>query len=360
MSITKEELLNHLKNDLSEPNLQIFKNSVEVDQENNSLKLVVTDPYMKQWIENKCLSIIKSYVDLAVQIDVTENGDTKETNQLELFNTPATPQPSRFNSLFTFDRFIVGNNNRFAYAAAEAVSKRPANAYNPLFIYGSVGIGKTHLLHAIANEISKNNMNVCLVTSEKFTNDLINSLRNRSTSEFKNKYRSIDVLLIDDIQFLAGKESTQEEFFHTFNELHGQNKQIVITSDCPPNDIPTLQDRLKTRFSWGLTADIQPPELETRIAILRTKIEDNNTPISDDVLNYIASQFPNNVRELEGAMNRITAYANLLDSNIDINAASKIIKDLINEHSKKPLTIPQIKRMVASHLNINFDELSSR
>ena len=203
-------------------------------------------------------------------------------------------------------------------------------------------------------------MNVCLVTSEKFTNDLINSLRNRSTSEFKNKYRSIDVLLIDDIQFLAGKESTQEEFFHTFNELHGQNKQIVITSDCPPNDIPTLQDRLKTRFSWGLTADIQPPELETRIAILRTKIEDNNTPISDDVLNYIASQFPNNVRELEGAMNRITAYANLIDSNIDINAASKIIKDLINEHSKKPLTIPQIKRMVASHLNINFDELSSK
>ena len=168
------------------------------------------------------------------------------------------------------------------------------------------------MLHAIANEISKKNLNVCLVTSEKFTNDLINSLRNRSTSEFKNKYRSIDVLLIDDIQFLAGKESTQEEFFHTFNELHGQNKQIVITSDCPPNDILTLQDRLKTRFSWGLTADIQPPELETRIAILKTKVEDNNTPITDDVLNYIASQFPNNVRELEGAMNRITAYANLL------------------------------------------------
>ena len=199
-----------------------------------------------------------------------------------------------------------------------------------------------------------------MVTSEKFTNDLINSLRNRSTSEFKNKYRSIDVLLIDDIQFLAGKESTQEEFFHTFNELHGQNKQIVITSDCPPNDIPTLQDRLKTRFSWGLTADIQPPELETRIAILKTKLEQSNTEIADDVLNYVASQFPNNVRELEGALNRITAYTNLLDSKIDINAASKIIKDLINEQQKKPLTIPQIKRMVASKMDVSYENLASK
>ena len=360
MSITKEDILNHLKNDLSEPNLQIFKNSVEVNEENNNVFLTVNDPYMKQWIENKCLTIIKTYIDKTIQIEINETDDTKDTNQLELFHSEATPQPSKFNSLFTFERFIVGNNNRFAFAAAEAVAKRPANAYNPLFIYGSVGIGKTHLLHAIANEISNKNLNVCLVTSEKFTNDLINSLRNRSTNEFKNKYRSIDVLLIDDIQFLAGKESTQEEFFHTFNELHGQNKQIVITSDCPPNDIPTLQDRLKTRFSWGLTADIQPPELETRIAILKTKLEDNKTAISDDVLNYIASQFPNNVRELEGAMNRITAYANLLDSTIDITVASKIIKDLINEHQKKPLTIPQIKRMVASNLSVNFEDLSSK
>ena len=360
MSITKEDILNHLKNDLSEPNLQIFKNSVEVNEENNNVFLTVNDPYMKQWIENKCLTIIKTYIDKTIQIEINETDDTKDTNQLELFQSEATPQPSKFNSLFTFERFIVGNNNRFAFAAAEAVAKRPANAYNPLFIYGSVGIGKTHLLHAIANEISNKNLNVCLVTSEKFTNDLINSLRNRSTNEFKNKYRSIDVLLIDDIQFLAGKESTQEEFFHTFNELHGQNKQIVITSDCPPNDIPTLQDRLKTRFSWGLTADIQPPELETRIAILKTKLEDNKTAISDDVLNYIASQFPNNVRELEGAMNRITAYANLLDSTIDITVASKIIKDLINEHQKKPLTIPQIKRMVASNLSVNFEDLSSK
>ncbi|MEK9727762.1 MAG: chromosomal replication initiator protein DnaA [Candidatus Margulisiibacteriota bacterium] len=360
MKITKDSLIEELKNDLSEPNLQIFKNSIEVEDGPDAIKLIVNDAYMKQWIETKCLNIIRSYVNKITQIEVIEDLDTTDNNQLELFNVAQNPKPSKFNSLFTFDKFIVGNNNRFAFAAAEAVAKRPANAYNPLFLYGSVGIGKTHLLHAIANEISAMNLNVCLVTSEKFTNDLINSLRNRSTSEFKNRYRSIDVLLIDDIQFLAGKESTQEEFFHTFNELHGQNKQIVITSDCPPNDIPTLQDRLKTRFSWGLTADIQPPELETRIAILRTKLDQNNTDLSNEVLNYVATQFPNNVRELEGALNRITAYANLLDSKIDINAASKIIKDLINEQNKKPLTIPQIKRIVSGKLNISIDELASK
>ena len=359
--ITKEELLDQLKSDLSEPNLKIFKNSVSIECNDGQLSLIVCDVYMKQWIENKCYSLISSYVDCSIVIDVQETEeDSNENNQLELFQSPKQASPSRFNSLFTFDRFIVGNNNRFAFAAAEAVSKRPANAYNPLYIYGSVGIGKTHLLHAIANEISKQNLNVVLVTSEKFTNDLINSLKNRSTSEFKNKYRSIDVLLIDDIQFLAGKESTQEEFFHTFNELHGQHKQIVITSDCPPNEIPTLQDRLKTRFSWGLTADIQPPELETRIAILRTKMDENNTLVSDDVLHYVASQIPTNVRELEGALNRITAYSNLLNSTVDIAIASKIIKDLINEQHKKPLTIPQIKRLVSTKLNVSIDDLSSK
>tara|TARA_Y100001935_G_scaffold255305_1_gene267641 strand:+ start:2619 stop:3920 length:1302 start_codon:yes stop_codon:yes gene_type:complete len=359
--ITKENLLEKLKQDLSEPNLQIFKNSVSVEPSDGKLMLIVSDVYMKQWIENKCFSLICSYVDEPVQIDIQEKEEELQDNsQLELFQKPDHHRPSKFNSLFTFDRFIVGNNNRFAFAAAEAVAKRPARAYNPLYIYGSVGIGKTHLLHAIANEISKQNLNVRLVTSEKFTNDLINSLRNRSTTEFKNTYRSTDVLLIDDIQFLAGKESTQEEFFHTFNELHGQNKQIVITSDCPPNEIPTLQDRLKTRFSWGLTADIQPPELETRIAILRTKMEENKTEVSDEVLHYVASQIPNNVRELEGALNRITAYANLLDSDIDIVVASKIIKDLINEQHKKPLTIPQIKRLVSTKLDVSIDDLSSK
>ena len=359
--ITKDLLLEKLKEDLSEPNLQIFKNSVSVTSDNNHVTLIVNDIYMKQWIESKCYSIISSHVECPVSIEIEEiEEDPNEMDQLELFQSKSEPKPSKFNALFTFNRFIVGNNNRFAFAAAEAVAKRPAKAYNPLYIYGSVGIGKTHLLHAIANEISKQNLNVCLVTSEKFTNDLINSLRNRSTSEFKNKYRSIDVLLIDDIQFLAGKESTQEEFFHTFNELHGQNKQIVITSDCPPNEIPTLQDRLKTRFSWGLTADIQPPELETRIAILRTKMDENNTIISNEVLHYVASQIPNNVRELEGALNRITAYSNLLDSEIDITIASKIIKDLISEQHKKPMTIPQIKRLVATKLNVSIDDLSSK
>ncbi len=357
--ITKEEITENLKNDLSEPNLQIFKNSVNSEFINDQLTLIVNDNYMKQWLENKCYSLIASYFNCEIKIDVQTN-DEEQEDQLELFKETPVVQPSKFNSMFTLDRFIVGNNNRFAFAAAEAVSKQPAKAYNPLYIYGSVGIGKTHLLHAIANEVSKKNLSVCLVTSERFTNELINSLRTRTTTDFKNKYRSIDVLLIDDIQFLAGKESTQEEFFHTFNELHAHNKQIVITSDCPPNEIPTLQERLKTRFSWGLTADIQPPELETRIAILRTKMEENNTLISDDVLHYVASQVPNNVRELEGALNRITAYASLLETEIDIAIASKIIKDLIGQQNNKPLSIPNIKRLVSSTLNVNLDDLSSK
>ena len=361
--LTKEIVLAQLQTDLSEPNLNIFKNSVSVQcNESNEVQLIVSDNYMKQWIENKCLSLIASSFDLySFTISIEASEDASETNQLELFNDHfKEAQQHKFNYQFNFDRFIIGNNNRFAYAAAEAVAKRPAKAYNPLYIYGTVGVGKTHLLHAIANETSKQNLNVCLVTSERFTNDLINSIKNRSTNSFKKRYRSIDVLLVDDIQFLAGKESTQEEFFHTFNDLHSHNKQIVITSDCPPNEIPTLQDRLKTRFSWGLTADIQAPELETRIAILRTKLDERQTSLSDEILHYIASQFPNNVRELEGALNRITAYANLLDSKITITVASKIIKDLINKNESKPLSIPQIKRIVANALDVSFDALSSK
>jgi chromosomal replication initiator protein len=359
MIITHEILIEKLQNHLSEPNLLIFKNSVEVSHASNQLTLTVTNDYIKRWLETKCLAIIESFTNDPVVIHIQES-DTI-SHEPPLFEETPIQSSSKFNALFTFDQFIIGNNNRFAYAAAEAVSKRPANAYNPLFIYGSAGVGKTHLLHAIANELSKTSLRISIVTSEKFTNDLINSLKNRATSEFKNRYRSIDVLLIDDIQFIAGKESTQEEFFHTFNELHGQNKQIVITSDCPPNDIPTLQDRLKTRFSWGLTADIQPPEFETRIAILKTKLEHTDTNIDDDVLSYVATQFPNNVRELEGALNRITAFSNLMNTPIDVQSASKIVKDLIREnHSKKPLTIPQIKRSVAAKMNVSIDDLASK
>ena len=367
MLITPSEIIEKLRLSLNEANVKLFESAVSIQTHDDTIHLVVSDQYMRQWVETKCLSIIQSQIDVPIQIVMDDQPESPESpksipnpSSPDLFSSDTRRLPSKFNPLFTFDRFVVGNNNRFSFAAAEAVSKHPANAYNPLFIYGSVGIGKTHLLHAIANEISKKGLNVCLVTSEKFTNDLINSLRNRSTSEFKDKYRSIDVLLIDDIQFLAGKESTQEEFFHTFNELHGQNKQIVLTSDCPPNDIPTLQDRLKTRFSWGLTADIQPPELETRIAILRTKIEHTTNIISDDVLNYVATQFPNNVRELEGALNRITAYSNLLNSTIGIAEASRIIKDLIREQNKKPLTIPHIKRLVSQSMNISIEQLESK
>lgn len=360
--LTKEVIFSSLSDRLSEPNMKIFNTSIDItyDEKLDQHILIAPDNYLKQWIESKCLPIIQSTFPAATfSIKVEEA--SPQRSQLELFQQQhAIIRPSRFNKQFTFDKFIVGNNNRFAHAAACAVAKQPARAYNPLYIYGNVGIGKTHLLHAIANEISGKDLNVCLITSERFTNELINSIKNRKTQDFKNKYRSIDVLLIDDIQFLSGKESTQEEFFHTFNDLHAQYKQIVITSDCAPNEIPTLQDRLKTRFSWGLTADIQPPEFETRIAILRTKLDDRGINIDDDVLHYIASQIPNNVRELEGALNRMTAYANLMNISVSISIASKIIKDLVRKKNHPPLTIPQIKKVVADAFTISIDDLASK
>ena len=272
-----------LKQNLSEPNFQIFTNSVTfLNWDGTVLNLTVPNAYTQSWIKDKCEPILKTnflHTDLEHMVfhyQVLE--ETYSEPQMDLFdqdpsfNTDPVPQ-TEINSQFTFDQFVVGNNNRFAHAAAIAVANKPAKAYNPLFIYGNVGIGKTHLCHAIANKIrlEQPRLKVMMVTSEQFTNELINALKDKKSSAFKERYRSIDVLLIDDIQFLAGKEATQEEFFHTFNELHANEKQIVITSDRPPRDIPTLQERLRTRFGWGLIADIQAPELETRIAILRKK-----------------------------------------------------------------------------------------
>jgi len=269
---------------------------------------------------------------------------------------------SILNPKYTFDTFVVGNSNRFAHAACLAVAESPAKAYNPLFIYGGVGLGKTHLMHAIGQFILSHNPNakVLYVTSEKFTNELINSIRDDKNVEFRNRYRTIDILLIDDIQFIAGKERTQEEFFHTFNALHEANKQIIISSDRPPKEIPTLEDRLRSRFEWGLIADIQPPDLETRVAILKKKAELENIDIDDEILLFIAKRIESNIRELEGALIRIMAYASLTNNKLSLSIADEALKDILSNTQPKEITIPLIQQVVAQHYDLRVEDFKSK
>ena len=265
---------------------------------------------------------------------------------------------STLNPKYTFDTFVVGNSNRFAHAAALAVAEAPATAYNPLFIYGGVGLGKTHLMQAIANEILLNNRNanILYVTSEKFTNQLINAIKDGKNEMFRNKYRNIDVLLIDDIQFIAGKETCQEEFFHTFNTLHDNGKQIIISSDKPPKDIKLLEDRLKSRFEWGLIADISNPDYETRLAILRKKAQLDNIIIDDEVLSDIATKIDSNIRELEGILNKLIANASLTNCQITIEMAEKAINDVVTKKDKV-LSLELIQETIAKYFNITVEEL---
>jgi len=269
---------------------------------------------------------------------------------------------STLNPKYTFDTFVIGNGNQFAHAACLAVSESPAKAYNPFFMYGGVGLGKTHLMHAIGHYILTKNpiSKVLYVSSEKFTNELINSIRDDKNVEFRNRYRNIDVLLIDDIQFIAGKERTQEEFFHTFNALHETAKQIIISSDRPPKDIPTLEDRLRSRFEWGLITDIQPPDLETRIAILKKKAELDNAKIDDDVLLYIARRIESNIRELEGALNRIMAYSSLTNNNMSVATIDEVLKDFITENNPPKISVQLIQQAVAEYFDIKADEFKSK
>ena len=242
------------------------------------------------------------------------------------------------------------------------MAEAPAKAYNPLFIYGGVGLGKTHLMHAIGHFILNENPNlkVMYVSSEKFTNELINSIRDDKNVEFRNRYRNIDVLLVDDIQFIAGKERTQEEFFHTFNSLHESSKQIIISSDRPPKEIPTLEDRLRSRFEWGLIADIQAPDLETRIAILRKKAEIENLEVSNEVMHFVASKIQSNIRELEGALTRVVAYSSLTGQEISIDLTNEALKDIISSSVPKKITIKDIKEVVADYYNIRIEEFNSK
>jgi chromosomal replication initiator protein len=268
---------------------------------------------------------------------------------------------SMLNPKYTFDRFIVGKSNQLAHAASRRVSETPAMGYNPLFLYGGSGLGKTHLLHAIGHEAMKRfpGIKVVYVTSEKFTNDMINAIRDGRNEQFRSTYRSADILLIDDIQFIAGKESTQEEFFHTFNALHGSNKQLVLSSDRPPKAILTLEERLRSRFEWGLTADVQPPDIETRIAILRAKADSMDVRVPNEVVDFIARKVQSNIRELEGALNRIIAYAQLNGMSVTVDLAAASLNDLGGTQRRRPITHERIVETVSSFFNLEPEDLKT-
>jgi chromosomal replication initiator protein len=266
---------------------------------------------------------------------------------------------TRLNEKYTFDTFVIGASNRFSHAAAVAVAEAPARAYNPLFIWGDSGLGKTHLLHAVGHYTQRlfPGMRVRYVSTEEFTNDFINSLRDDRKVAFQRRYRDVDVLLVDDIQFLEGKEGTQEEFFHTFNTLHNANKQIVVSSDRPPKRLETLEDRMRTRFEWGLITDIQPPELETRIAILRKKAAQDRLAVPGDVLEFIAERIERNIRELEGALIRVTAFASLNRQPVDTQLAEIVLRDLIPDSAASEITAPTIMAVTAEFFGVTIDEL---
>ena len=283
---------------------------------------------------------------------------------------PKTPEPevskrSNLNPNYTFDTFVVGSNNRFAQSASLAVAESPGEAYNPLYIYGGPGLGKTHLMHSIGHFILKKNPSakVLYVTSEEFTNEVIESIRSGNASamnKFREKYRTIDVLMIDDVQFIIGKESTQEEFFHTFNALHSAGKQIILTSDKPPKDMETLEERIRSRFEWGLMADIGAPDYETRMAILRRKVESDDMVLSDDILNYIANNIKSNIRELEGALNKLLAYSNLEKTDITMDIAKKELQNIITPDKPREITPQLLIEVVSEHFQISLDQMISK
>ncbi|GHO92065.1 hypothetical protein KSF_021130 [Reticulibacter mediterranei] len=304
------------------------------------------------------------------QVEQTANETTgvAEISGVQEYNSTVTAKPPTFfneggllNPRYTFDAFIVGKSNQLAHAASLAVSENPGRIYNPLFLYGGVGLGKTHLLHAVGHVGEAAGLTVLYVTSEKFTNEIINAIRFQKTEEFREKYRQIDILLVDDIQFIAGKESTEEEFFHTFNSLHIANKQIVVTSDRPPKAIPSLQDRLRSRFEWGLLADVQAPEYEHRLAILRSKADSLHFAIPSSVIDYIARAESHSVRELEGSLNRVIAYATLQDAPITVKLASQALEHIYSEKKQHTaLTVSEVLVGVSRYYNVDADLLRGK
>jgi len=342
--------------------------------EDNTLTVYVHHAYAVDWLQNRLMPVIRRTLQrhAGPQAQVVFTARKPESNEylrLEAETvapaepTPPPPPPNgrpsaALNPLYTFESFVVGANNRLAHAASLAVVENPAHAYNPLFIYGGVGLGKTHLLHALGHAAQERRLSVLYVSAEWFTNDLINAIRSQRTEEFRLKYRNTDILLVDDIQFIAGKERTQEEFFHTFNTLHGAGKQVVITCDRPPRALLTLEERLRSRFSWGLIADVQPPDFETRVAILRAKAEGHATPVPDEVLDYIARKIPSNIRELEGALTRVLAHANLMHAPLNLETAQTVLQSIFAQ--KAEITPESIVSEVARFYRLTEEELIGR
>ncbi len=367
-----EKTLNIIKGELTEVSFNTWiKSAVPLSITEDTIKLGVPNDFTKEILDTRYKELLINAIKLIstkrYNIEFTiasEEAVTVEKSESDSKNNvQATDEMiATLNPKYTFDSFVIGNSNRFAHAASLAVAESPAKAYNPLFIYGGVGLGKTHLMHAIGHFILLANprAKVVYVSSEKFTNELINSIKDDTNVEFRNKYRNVDVLLIDDIQFIAGKERTQEEFFHTFNALHEANKQIILSSDRPPKEIPTLEDRLRSRFEWGLIADIQPPDFETRIAILKKKADVEKLDIPNEVMVYIASQIKSNIRELEGALIRIVAYSSLTNREISVDLASEALKDIISNKKTRQINIPYIQETVAAYYNLRVEDLKSQ
>ena len=359
-----EKIIERLKATVSETFFDSFFSKLEpVTLRETELILFTKLPFIKEVIDNnhrqKLESLAQDIAGKSINITViTSLEEIPAANKNEVQKEKLIS--SNLNPKNTFDSFVIGNSNRFAHAACVAVAESPAKAYNPLFIYGGVGLGKTHLMHAIGHYILNQNSNakVLYLSSENFTNELINSIKDDKNEAFRNKYRNVDVLLVDDIQFIAGKESTQEEFFHTFNALHNASKQIIISSDRPPKEIPTLEDRLRSRFEMGLIADIQSPDYETRIAILRKKAQEENKHVPDEVTIHIAKNIKSNIRELEGALVRIFAYADLANKEITYELACEALKDIISGKVNKEINVDLIKEKVSQYYNIKISDFN--
>jgi chromosomal replication initiator protein len=366
------QALEAIQGKLSKPSFETWLMSTKaVDYYDDTLVISAPNDFTRDWLASHYVDLIRDtlaeitgqkievrIVNAApVEKDVEQKAAVPEKKAV-------VPEPPKtmLNPRYTFDSFVIGSGNRFAHAASLAVAEAPAKAYNPLFIYGGVGLGKTHLMHAIGHYVREHNPDsrVVYISSEKFTNEFINSIRDNKTVDFRNKYRNVDILLIDDIQFLAGKEQTQEEFFHTFNTLHEENKQIVISSDRPPKEIPTLEDRLRSRFEWGLITDIQPPDLETRLAILRKKAIADNLDIPGEVLSYIADRIDTNIRELEGALIRVVAYSALMNQPITPELAAEALKDIVPNHRERIITIQDIQQEVCAFYRLNIEDLKAK
>jgi chromosomal replication initiator protein len=354
-----------------------LRGSQVIEHQDDQFTVHVRHAYAVDWLQNRLLPVIQRTLrrragpearvvftarapeeeeHLVLVPETVAEGHEGATQ--EQADGPSGRPSSTLNPSYTFERFVVGSNNRLAHAASLAVAENPAHAYNPLFIYGGVGLGKTHLLHALGHEAQRRGLAVLYVSSEWFTNDLINAIREQKTEEFRAKYRHNDLLLVDDIQFIAGKERTQEEFFHTFNTLHGAGKQIVVSCDRPPKALAALEDRLRSRFGWGLIADIQPPDLETRIAILRAKAETAATEVPGEVLGYIARKVPSNIRELEGALNRVLAHARLMHAPLTRETAEIALEDILDVAAG--LSPERILSAVAQHYGLSQEELVGR